>query len=228
MSIDSGRIRHGTAGQRRPAVPWFTVLPLAVLLAYADGFWMTSMRGAVGAVERTGEPFTTWWRESMLTLPVFVLAVLGALTGGLALFGPALRTFKAVLATGLLIVAASSIVGIAQDVASSVYDYHLQAQQLAMMNAMRGQCVGDCLQQAEQGSLDVQVKSVLYLSGLLVVTNLLLVGWWWPSAAAGWLSPGLPTGGLALRDRRAGRCAPVSRPWNCRARPVASRTCGGC
>ena len=47
----------------RPAVPWATVLPLAVLMAYADGFWLTSLRGAVGAIERTQEPFATWLRS---------------------------------------------------------------------------------------------------------------------------------------------------------------------
>src|SRR4051812_10338129 len=29
-------------------VPWSTVLPIAVVLVYADGFWMTSLQGAVG------------------------------------------------------------------------------------------------------------------------------------------------------------------------------------
>ena len=41
----------------RTSVPWATVLTLAVVLAYADGFWMTSLRGAVGAIERTQGPF---------------------------------------------------------------------------------------------------------------------------------------------------------------------------
>ena len=59
MSIDS----HGKSPGARDArltVPWLTVLPFAVVMAYADGFWMTSLRGAVGAIERTDEPFTSW------------------------------------------------------------------------------------------------------------------------------------------------------------------------
>ena len=65
MSIDSARQRAG-ALEGRLGVPWLTVLPLAAVMAYADGFWMMSLRGAVGAIERTQEPFTSWWRESTL------------------------------------------------------------------------------------------------------------------------------------------------------------------
>ena len=82
-------------------------------MAYADGFWMISLRGAVGAIERTEEPFASWLRESTLVLPVFVFAVLGALTLALRWFGPVLRKSSTVL-TALLIVAAGTAVGIAQ------------------------------------------------------------------------------------------------------------------
>jgi len=61
-------------------VPWRTVLPVAVVLSFADGFWITSLRGAVGAIERTEAPAETWMRESALAVPLFVLAVLGAVT----------------------------------------------------------------------------------------------------------------------------------------------------
>ena len=44
------------------AVPWFTVVPLAVVMAYATGFWLVSLRGAIGAIERTQEPFASWLR----------------------------------------------------------------------------------------------------------------------------------------------------------------------
>ena len=78
MSVDSGSRTQSTLGGRL-AVPWSTVLPSAILMAYADGFWMMTLRGAIGAIERTQEPFTGWWRESTLVLPLYVLAVLGAL-----------------------------------------------------------------------------------------------------------------------------------------------------
>ena len=92
-----------------------TVLPLAVVMAYADGFWMMSLRGAVGAIERTEEPFASWLRESTLVLPVFVFAVLGALTLALRWFGPALRRTRTVLTAALLIVAAGTVAGVADN-----------------------------------------------------------------------------------------------------------------
>ena len=45
FSIDSTTELPGAA-RARPTVPWWTVLPLAVVMAYADGFWMVSLRGA--------------------------------------------------------------------------------------------------------------------------------------------------------------------------------------
>jgi hypothetical protein len=48
------------AGARpgRLAVPWTTILTLAVLLDFADGFFMTSLRNAVSAMRCTRQPFT--------------------------------------------------------------------------------------------------------------------------------------------------------------------------
>ena len=69
-------------------VPWSTVLPFAVVLAYVNGFWVTALRGAVGSTERTTAPFTSWLRDSTLLLPLFVLAVLVALTLAMHWFGP--------------------------------------------------------------------------------------------------------------------------------------------
>jgi hypothetical protein len=162
----------------RPTVPWLTVLPLAILVAYGDGFWMTSLRGAAGAIERTDGPFETWLRESTLALPVFVFAVLGALTLAMRWFGPALKNNRAVIATGLLIVGAGTLVGIVELAASSAYDYHLQASQLQMVVQMGHACAsGNCLPQQEQASLALQVQAVGYGSALLLATNLVLVAW---------------------------------------------------
>ena len=41
----------------RPGVAWWTVLPLAALMAYGDGFWVMSLREAAGAIERMDSPF---------------------------------------------------------------------------------------------------------------------------------------------------------------------------
>jgi hypothetical protein len=164
----------GRAG--RGGVPWSTVLPLGAALAYADGFWMTSLRGAVGAIERTQSPFATWWRESSLVLPVFVLAVLAALTLALRWFGP-LPKARTVLGTALLITTAATIVGIAEIAASSAYDYHLQVNQLALMDSMHGICVASCLAQEQHATLAVHLHAVLYISRWLLLTNLALITW---------------------------------------------------
>ena len=175
MSIDS---RQSTEPLRlRLAVPWLTVLPLAVVLAYADGFWMLTLRGAVGAIERTQQPFATWWRESTISLPLYVLAVLGALTLALRWFGPLQRNLRTVIATSLLVVTAGTAVGVAEIVGSSAYDYYLEADQLAMMDSMHGICVGSCLDQAQQSTLAAVVRAVLYTGAFMLITNLVLVGW---------------------------------------------------
>jgi len=177
MFLNATAERRGTL-QSRLTVPWLTVVPLAVVLAFADGFWIMSLRGAVGAIERTQGPFATWLRESTLVLPVFVFAVIGGLTLALHLFGPVLRTSRAVLATALLIAAAGTLVGIAEMAASAAYDYHLQSGQLQLMASMGDTCAGqNCLAQQQQASLWLQVRALGYGSAILLVTNLVLVGW---------------------------------------------------
>ena len=98
MSIDSTRAQP-VATQHRFTVPWLTVLLFALVMAYADGFWMVALRGAVGSIQRSQEPFTTWLRESTLAVPVYLFAVLGALTLAMRWFGPALRTARPVVLT---------------------------------------------------------------------------------------------------------------------------------
>jgi hypothetical protein len=176
MSVDSGS-RTPSTFEGRLAVPWLTVLPLAVLMAYADGFWMLTLRGAVGAIERTQQPFTGWWRESTLALPLYVLAVLGALMLAMRWFGPVLRSLRAVAATAVLTALAGTLLGVAEIVGSSVYDYHLESNQLALMDSMHGICVGSCLDQAQQSAIAAFVRAVLYTSGFILVTNLVGVGW---------------------------------------------------
>src|SRR4051794_39138510 len=58
--------------------PWLTVGLLAGLLALADGYWLTSLQGAIGAVTRSQRPFATWMTTSAVLLPLFVLVILGA------------------------------------------------------------------------------------------------------------------------------------------------------
>jgi hypothetical protein len=159
------------------AIPWATVLPLALVLAFADGFWMISLRGAVGAIERTQGPFSSWLFESTLSIPLFALVVLGALTLAARWFGPTLRRPKAVLVAALLVVAGATLVGIAEIAASSAIDYHLQAAQLQFMAAMPSMPDMGPTSQQLQATLGLQVRAVGYGGWLVLVTNLIAVGW---------------------------------------------------
>ena len=158
-------------------VPWRTVLPVAVVLSFADGFWITSLRGAVGAIERTEAPAETWMRESALAVPLFVLAVLGALTLAMHWFGASGHRPRQVLLSGLLVVSAGTLTGIAELAASSAYDYRLQLHQDFMMGAMRQTCTGSCLEALDDATFWLQVRSVGWGSLILLVTNLVLVAW---------------------------------------------------
>jgi hypothetical protein len=175
MSINATTERPGTLRGRLSFVPWLTVVPLAVLMAYADGFWMISLRGAVGSIERTQTPFLTWLRESTLVLPIFVFAVIGALALAAHWFGPALRKPKTVVAAALLIVAAGTLVGSAVLAASSAYDLNLQSNR--PMDSMSSMSTPASTAAANQAARGLQVRSVGYGSGFILVTNLLLVGW---------------------------------------------------
>jgi hypothetical protein len=158
----------------RPAVPWVSVVLLAAVMAYADGFWIMSLRGAVGAIERTQEPFASWLRESTTALPLFVVAVLAALALALRRFGPALSRPRTVIATGLLVAAAGTLVGVAETAASSAWDYVLQLQ---LMASMHHAATGGSLPSLNQASLGLQLVALGYGSGILLITNVVLTGW---------------------------------------------------
>jgi hypothetical protein len=179
LSVKATAERSGTLRGRLSAVPWLTVVPLAVVLAFADGFWVISLRGAVGSIERTQQPFTTWLAQSTLALPVFVLAVLGALTLGARWFGPVLDKSKTVVATALLVAAAGTLVGGAALAASSAYDYQLQSSHVNTMMASMASMgqTGAAAPAPQNAGLGLQVRAVGYGSGILLATNLVLVGW---------------------------------------------------
>lgn len=71
--------------------------------------------------------------------------MLGALTLAKRWFGPVLRTPRAAVSTGLLLVASGTLVAVAAMAVSSAYDYQLQSGLLEMMNSMDSSCVGGCL-----------------------------------------------------------------------------------
>ena len=179
--------RVGTVVNRR-SLPWLTVALLAVLLSAADTFLLTGLQGAVGSISRVHEPFLRWLRTSTLLLPVFAAAVVWGLARAQRRYGVELRTRKAVVLAALLVAAATSVVGVGEVAASSVYDYQLQSKELAQMQTIHpdhsaaaghahdsASCTSTC--EALRSTIAVHVKGVTYASGVLVATNLFLVGW---------------------------------------------------
>ena len=159
------------------AVPWFTVVSLAVVLAFADGFWVISVRGAVGAIERTGEPFATWLRESAVMTPLYVVGVLAALTVAKRRFGPVLRGARAVVASAWLVTLAASLVGAAHLFVSAAVDFRLQSGLIEHMGSMSTTCGVDCIARLQSDSFWLQAHAVGYGAGLVLLTNVLVVGW---------------------------------------------------
>jgi hypothetical protein len=169
---------------RSPApVPWPTVAAFAVLMAYADGFWLTSVAGAVGAIERVQSPFASWLRTSTVMLPMFVVAVLIGLSLARRILGPVLRTTRTIVAAALLVAATGTVVGTAELAVSAVYDYHLQSRQLDLVDATHdtshvhdpGQCVGLCA--AKRATLLIDARAAGYGSAAVLGTNVVLVAW---------------------------------------------------
>jgi hypothetical protein len=178
MSPSISRFLRGAA-----PVPWFTVAAFAVLMDVVDGFWLTSIQGAVGAIERAQTPFASWLRTSTLMLPVFVVAVLTALGLARRRFGPALRTARKVVAAALLVVAAGTLIGTAQLAVSAAYDYRLQSQHLELIHATHpgahvlddGGCTGLCA--AKRATLAVDARGVGYGSAAVLGSNVVVVAW---------------------------------------------------
>lgn len=219
--VTTPRTRRSLAPGAGAAVPWVAVLSLAVVLAAVAGFWMVSLRGAVGAIERTDDPFEAWLRESSLMLPFFVLAVLAAFALSLRRRGAARRSGSTAV-TGLLLVGAATVVGVAMIAASAAYDYHLQWSMSREMSEMTGGCV-DCLAADQQATLALQVKAVAYGAAILLASNVVVVAWLW-ALRGGRLDAGTVRarrrGGAA--DRRTPRPARRSRQLDLR---VVLATC---
>ena len=166
-----------TTSSTSPSIPWSTVLGFAVVLAAADWFWVISLRGAVGAIERTREPFISWVQGSVMLTPMFAFAVLGALALAYRWFGPVLHRPRSVIAAGLLVVAAVTVAGLGALVVSGGYDLRLQLQQLDHMMPMGVDCVDSCVTTRRDATLALQLKAVGFGSAILLVTNLIVVGW---------------------------------------------------
>jgi hypothetical protein len=174
-----------TSRVRRLSTPWLTILFLAAAMAYADGFWLTSLQDAIGSVARARGPFQDWVRVSTVMVPIFAVAVHKALTRGGRRYGRRLESPRPVVATALLVAAAGSLVGIGALVANSAYEYNLQVNEIELTRATHDHpaaadhahaaCSSTC--DAAHATLAVHVKGVTYAGGIVLATNVLIVGW---------------------------------------------------
>lgn len=174
----------------RPA-RWRTVIALGIVLAYADGYILVALTGAVGAIERTEHPFTAWMEESAVLVPVFILTELLVLRLIRRRTGPTAHTGKAVVVTALLIAIAGTVTGVLALTASAAYDYNLQTQLIdfsaqfsdqpgdplikAGATVARGNCNTMVCDQ-ERFSLATDIRGVGVGAPLLLVINVVLVG----------------------------------------------------
>ncbi len=94
----------GCTARTTVRVSWVTVVVCASVIAYIDGFWTTSLHGAVGPVDSTQGPFLRWLCDSTLMLPTFVLAVLAALTLARRLVGRSRREAVSLATAAMLMV----------------------------------------------------------------------------------------------------------------------------
>jgi hypothetical protein len=153
---------------------------LATLMSAADAFVLTVEQGAVGAIERTGGPFLDWLRTSAMLLPLFVLAVLVALSVARRSAGR-VRPSRAVLVAGALVVIAGTFVGTAAVAVSAAYDYHLQSAQLQSTAALHGSIHGPAhaasVSIAQAESLRMDALGARNAGRLVLAANLVIVGW---------------------------------------------------
>jgi len=192
----TARINRFSAWRDRLQMWWITVAVFAIVIAFADGFVVTSLHGAVGAIERRSSPFHQWLTGSMLMLPLFFVAVVGALLVARRLVGPR-RGLVEFGATALLVTLLTSGVALAEVGASSAYDYHLQVRHLQLEDSLHhthpaaapvvltaqpttpGQSTGACtgLCATTRDTLNVHVRAVSHAALLMLITNFALVVW---------------------------------------------------
>ncbi|NUR09198.1 MAG: hypothetical protein HOQ22_01530 [Nocardioidaceae bacterium] len=163
----------GRSGRTR--APWATVLLLGPVATFGSEFWVVAIRGAVGAIQRAQGPFGDWLRESALTLPVYLTAVLAALTwAGRRQGARQQRVRDVALALGVVALATTAVTAVVLAV-NAVVDYRLQATLLVTMSS-HGTCTGGCLAAGQRSAALLQARAVGLGTLATLVSNLALLG----------------------------------------------------
>jgi hypothetical protein len=121
-------------GERLP-VRWPMAVLFAIAIAYADGFWMTAIQGAVGAMERKEPPFTRWLRDATLMIPLVTAAVLLALLCAHRWMKSNPQQIARLGGAVLMVALFGSAVGVAEAANSSLEDYRLQVRHMGFIHA---------------------------------------------------------------------------------------------
>ncbi|MEI7619923.1 MAG: hypothetical protein WCK14_15040 [Actinomycetota bacterium] len=175
---------------KRLPVSWLTVGLFVSLVAYANGFWITSLQVTVGSIDRLQAPFGRWLRDSTLMLPVLFLAVVAALALAHRI---AVTSRWKLLISALLIVGIVTTVSMAEVGISAAYDYRLQSNHLSLLHSSHlvGAAKSAAQQAAKTGvtikcstlcqqkrlTLSSHLRAGLVAGIAMLASNLVIVAW---------------------------------------------------
>lgn len=176
------------AGVRRFLDPrparWWTLVVIAVVLAYADGFLLTALTGAVGAIQRTQDPAQAWLVQSAVMVPFFLLGELVVVGFVRRRHGVTFRSTKQLLTSALLIAVATTVVGVAGVAVSSAIDFRLQTNLIVAGSPFHDHGVGTsdpnaCTDVCEEihETLTGDLRGIGFSGPGLLAINVVLVGW---------------------------------------------------
>ncbi len=159
-----------------------TVATVAFVVAFVDGFWVTSLRGAVGVIRIDRTPFDLWLRQSTIMLALNVVAVVCALEVAYRWVGRHRRERVRLAASALLMVVFTTVLGCGELVVNGVRDYGVQAAQLRTSHGMNGMHAAgsascDMLCRSLEATRAAHVRGVTYATGLLLITNVVVISW---------------------------------------------------
>jgi hypothetical protein len=170
---------------------WWSVGLFAVVLSFANGFIVTSMQWTIGAIERLSPPFQQWMFNSVVMIPVYVAAIIGALYLARRLAGEGSGKARKLWTAVGTIVLAGLFVGMANMAISSLYDFYLQIQHIDLSEHLRhpqyriegttpvlvGSSSCDATCQAISATRSAHVRGFFLATKLFLVIDAVLVPW---------------------------------------------------
>lgn len=177
--------------RERPDVSRASVALLTIVIAVVDGFWVTSLHGAVGDVASGQDQFHRWMRDSTMMLPSLALSMLAALSLSRRLTRWRGHATVRLATAAVLIIAISTAVSIAEVSISAAADYTAQANELEHVHSIHTTTVAAAglsanennptsriaLDAARHLTLKAHIRGVERASVILLLTNVVLVLW---------------------------------------------------